>query len=161
MLTPGGSELARRISTSLRWSVLPCVRPVGAVHITADNRASCGSSAMRRRTRPPEFRCGRRAATGGAAGLQAEATSHLRAPDATATLMLQPYRAQSDDGDHGRPRFSSDDWRRLISLRFSSRPRLLGTMYPRNALAICLMPSSLIERSLSGVSINSSVCLRE
>jgi hypothetical protein len=30
-----GSELARRILTARRWSVQPCVRPVGAVHMTA------------------------------------------------------------------------------------------------------------------------------
>jgi hypothetical protein len=38
-----GSELARRIFTSRCWSVQPCVRPVGAVHMTAGHNALRGS----------------------------------------------------------------------------------------------------------------------
>ena len=38
-----GSELARTIFTSQRWSVQPCVRPVGAVHVTAGHNALRGS----------------------------------------------------------------------------------------------------------------------
>ena len=38
-----GSGLARRIFTSQAWSVLPCVRPVGAVHMTAGHNALRGS----------------------------------------------------------------------------------------------------------------------
>ena len=38
-----GSELARRIFTSLCWSVQPCVRPFGAVHTTAGHNALRGS----------------------------------------------------------------------------------------------------------------------
>ena len=38
-----GSELARTIFTSQRWSVQPCVRPVGAVHMTAGHNALRGS----------------------------------------------------------------------------------------------------------------------
>src|SRR6202045_3750167 len=38
-----GSELARRIFTSQAWSVLPCVRPLGAVHMTAGHNALRGS----------------------------------------------------------------------------------------------------------------------
>src|SRR3954449_608199 len=38
-----GSELARTIFTSQRWSVQPCVRPLGAVHITAGHNALRGS----------------------------------------------------------------------------------------------------------------------
>jgi hypothetical protein len=34
-----GSGLARRIFTSRAWLVLPCVRPVGAVHMTAGHNA--------------------------------------------------------------------------------------------------------------------------
>src|SRR6516164_10992065 len=37
-----GSELARRIFTSLCWSVQPCVRPFGAVHTTAGHNALRG-----------------------------------------------------------------------------------------------------------------------
>jgi hypothetical protein len=37
-----GSGLARRIFTSQAWSVLPCVRPVGAVHMTAGHNALRG-----------------------------------------------------------------------------------------------------------------------
>jgi hypothetical protein len=44
-----GSELARRILTLQAWSVQPCVRPLGAVHMTAGHNARrqlaehCGS----------------------------------------------------------------------------------------------------------------------
>ncbi len=38
-----GSGLAREIFTSQAWSVLPCVRPVGAVHMTAGHNALRGS----------------------------------------------------------------------------------------------------------------------
>ena len=38
-----GSELARKIFTSRCWSVQPCVRPVGAVHMTAGHNALRGS----------------------------------------------------------------------------------------------------------------------
>jgi hypothetical protein len=38
-----GSELAREIFTSRRWSVQPCVRPVSAVHMTAGHNALRGS----------------------------------------------------------------------------------------------------------------------
>jgi hypothetical protein len=38
-----GSELARRIFTSQAWSVLPCVLPLGAVHMTAGHNALRGS----------------------------------------------------------------------------------------------------------------------
>ena len=38
-----GSGLARRIFTSQAWSVLPCVRPLGAVHMTAGHNALRGS----------------------------------------------------------------------------------------------------------------------
>jgi len=38
-----GSGLARRIFTSQAWSVQPCVRPVGAVHMTAGHNALRGS----------------------------------------------------------------------------------------------------------------------
>src|SRR5580698_7453635 len=38
-----GSGLARRIFTSQAWSVLPCVRPVDAVHMTAGHNALRGS----------------------------------------------------------------------------------------------------------------------
>src|ERR1700722_11145689 len=38
-----GSGLARGIFTSQAWSVLPCVRPLGAVHMTAGHNALRGS----------------------------------------------------------------------------------------------------------------------
>jgi hypothetical protein len=38
-----GSELARKIFTSHRWSVQPCVRPVCAVQMTAGHNALRGS----------------------------------------------------------------------------------------------------------------------
>jgi hypothetical protein len=38
-----GSGLARGIFTSQAWSVLPCVRPFGAVHMTAGHNALRGS----------------------------------------------------------------------------------------------------------------------
>ena len=38
-----GSGLAREIFTSRCWSVQPCVRPVGAVHMTAGHNALRGS----------------------------------------------------------------------------------------------------------------------
>jgi hypothetical protein len=38
-----GSGLARRIFTLRRWSELPCVRPVSAVHTTAGHNALRGS----------------------------------------------------------------------------------------------------------------------
>jgi hypothetical protein len=38
-----GSGLAREIFTSQAWSVLPCVRPVDAVHMTAGHNALRGS----------------------------------------------------------------------------------------------------------------------
>jgi len=38
-----GSGLAREIFTSQAWSVLPCVRPLGAVHMTAGHNALRGS----------------------------------------------------------------------------------------------------------------------
>src|SRR5260370_19658733 len=38
-----GSGLARRIFTSQAWSVQPCVRPLGAVHMTAGHNALRGS----------------------------------------------------------------------------------------------------------------------
>src|SRR5438067_7773343 len=38
-----GSQLARRIFTSQAWSVLPCVRPLSAVHMTAGHNALRGS----------------------------------------------------------------------------------------------------------------------
>jgi hypothetical protein len=38
-----GSELARRIFTLQAWSVQPCVRPLGAVHMTAGHNALRGS----------------------------------------------------------------------------------------------------------------------
>src|SRR5215472_4902174 len=38
-----GSELARRIFTSQAGSVQPCVRPLGAVHMTAGHNALRGS----------------------------------------------------------------------------------------------------------------------
>jgi hypothetical protein len=38
-----GSGLARRICASQAWSVLPCVRPLGAVHMTAGHNALRGS----------------------------------------------------------------------------------------------------------------------
>src|SRR5215510_95601 len=38
-----GSELAREIFTLRCWSVQPCVRPVGAVHMTAGHNALRGS----------------------------------------------------------------------------------------------------------------------
>src|SRR5260221_12268763 len=38
-----GSGLAREIFTSQAWSVQPCVRPVGAVHMTAGHNALRGS----------------------------------------------------------------------------------------------------------------------
>jgi hypothetical protein len=38
-----GSELARKIFTSQAWSVQPCVRPLGAVHMTAGHNALRGS----------------------------------------------------------------------------------------------------------------------
>src|SRR6266436_57035 len=38
-----GSGLAREIFTSQTWSVQPCVRPVGAVHMTAGHNAVRGS----------------------------------------------------------------------------------------------------------------------
>ena len=38
-----GSGLAREIFTSLAWSVLPCVRPLCAVHMTAGHNALRGS----------------------------------------------------------------------------------------------------------------------
>jgi Tripartite tricarboxylate transporter family receptor len=38
-----GSELARRIFTAQAWSVLPCVRPLAAVHMTAGHNALRGS----------------------------------------------------------------------------------------------------------------------
>ncbi len=37
-----GSGLARRIFTSQTWSVQPCVRPLGAVHMTAGHNALRG-----------------------------------------------------------------------------------------------------------------------
>jgi hypothetical protein len=39
----GGSGLARRISTSRRWSVQPCVWLHGAVHMTAGHKTLRGS----------------------------------------------------------------------------------------------------------------------
>jgi hypothetical protein len=38
-----GSGLAREIFTYQHWSVQPCVRPVGAVHMTAGYNALRGS----------------------------------------------------------------------------------------------------------------------
>src|SRR5436190_8732034 len=38
-----GSGLAREIFTSQAWSVLPCVRPLSAVHMTAGHNALRGS----------------------------------------------------------------------------------------------------------------------
>ncbi len=38
-----GSELARRIFTSQAWSVLPFVRPIDVVHMTAGHNALRGS----------------------------------------------------------------------------------------------------------------------
>ena len=38
-----GSELARKIFTSQRWSVQPCVRPTCAVHMTASHNVLRGS----------------------------------------------------------------------------------------------------------------------
>ena len=38
-----GSGLARGIFTSQAWSVQPCVRPIGAVHMTAGHNALRGS----------------------------------------------------------------------------------------------------------------------
>src|SRR5436309_1963431 len=38
-----GSGLAREIFTPQAWSVLPCVRPLGAVHMTAGHNALRGS----------------------------------------------------------------------------------------------------------------------
>src|SRR5258708_23714885 len=38
-----GPELARKNFTLQTWSVLPCVRPVGAVHMTAGHNALRGS----------------------------------------------------------------------------------------------------------------------
>ena len=38
-----GSELARTFFTYADWSVRPCVRPVGAVHMTAGHNALRGS----------------------------------------------------------------------------------------------------------------------
>jgi hypothetical protein len=38
-----GSGLARTFFTSQAWSVLPCVRPLGAVHMTAGHNALRGS----------------------------------------------------------------------------------------------------------------------
>src|SRR5258707_10734976 len=38
-----GSGLAREIFTLQAWSVLPCVRPLGAVHMTAGHNALRGS----------------------------------------------------------------------------------------------------------------------
>src|SRR5262245_66177601 len=38
-----GSELARLFFTFAGWSVQPCVRPVGAVHMTAGHNAFRGS----------------------------------------------------------------------------------------------------------------------
>ena len=38
-----GSGLARTFFTSQAWSVQPCVRPVGAVHMTAGHNAFRGS----------------------------------------------------------------------------------------------------------------------
>ena len=38
-----GSELARTIFTSQRWSVQPCVRPKCAVHMTAGHNPSAGA----------------------------------------------------------------------------------------------------------------------
>src|SRR5476649_3085106 len=38
-----GSELARTFFTSQAWSVQPCVRPIGAAHMTAGHNALRGS----------------------------------------------------------------------------------------------------------------------
>src|SRR6476646_2499513 len=44
-----GSGLAREIFTSQAWSVLPCVRPVGGVHMTAGHNALRGSGPGQKR----------------------------------------------------------------------------------------------------------------
>ena len=44
-----GSGLAREIFTSQAWSVLPCVRPVDAVHMTAGHNALRGSGPGQKR----------------------------------------------------------------------------------------------------------------
>jgi hypothetical protein len=43
MRLENGSQLARRIFTSQAWSGQPCVRPLGAVHMTAGHNALRGS----------------------------------------------------------------------------------------------------------------------
>ena len=44
-----GSGLAREIFTSQAWSVLPCVRPLGAVHMTAGHNVLRGSGPGQKR----------------------------------------------------------------------------------------------------------------